>query len=318
MEQPLPPDGVHDYRDRYAGLPVVEFSGLGDDAELPDPGAVVWRFSTESYGEEQGAWAAIFTRFLERVDTTAVRAVVVGCWENPYEESAETVIRLLADNAARFPELRALFLGAIVSEECEISWIVQADVTPLLEAFPLLERLEVRGGAQLRLRAVRHEGLRMLRFESGGLPAEVVRAVGQCDLPNLEHLDLWLGVEEYGGQATVDDLEPILTGERLPRVTHLGLQDSEIEDEIATAVGSAPVVARLQTLSLSMGVLTDRGAEALLTGQPLTHLRRLDLHHHFLTETMMKRMEEALPGVDVDLGEQESPEDDWRFVAVDE
>ena len=42
-------------------------------------------------------------------------------------------------------------------------------------------------------------------------------------------------------------------------------------------------MARLKTLDLSMGVLSDVGAEALLAGQPLTHLRRLDLHHHFLS-----------------------------------
>jgi hypothetical protein len=297
---------------------VVEFSSLGDDAELPEASSVAWRFSTEPYGEEAGAYAAIFTRFLERVDTTAVRAIVVGCWENPYEEGAQAAIQPFVDNAGRFPALRSVFLGAISSEECEISWIQQADVTPLLEAFPHLERLEVRGGTGLQLSVVRHEGLRVLRFESGGLPAEVVRAVGQCDLPNLEHLELWLGVENYGGEASVDDLEAILTGERLPALTHLGLQDSEIEDEIAAAVGAAPVVARLETLSLSMGTLTDRGAEALLTGQPLTHLRRLDLRHHFLTEPMVKRLGEALPGVDVDVSDQQEQDDDWRFVAVDE
>jgi hypothetical protein len=160
--------------------------------------------------------------------------------------------------------------------------------------------------------------LRILRFESGGLPAAVVRAVGQCDLPVLEQLDLWLGVEEYGGDYTVADLDEILSGERLPALRHLGLQDSEMQDEIAAAVASAPVVARLETLRLSMGALTDRGAEALLTGQSLTHLRELDLHHHFLTETMVTRLQETLPGVEVDLSDQKDTEDEWRYVAVDE
>ncbi|MEV4325640.1 STM4015 family protein [Microbispora rosea] len=195
---------------------------------------------------------------------------------------------------------------------------VYANVRALLEAFPRLERLEVRGGTGLELRPVRHESLRVLRFETGGLPAEVVRAVGACDLLALERLDLWLGVQDYGGNATVADLAPILSGERLPTLRHLGLQDSEIQDEIVAAVASAPVVARLESLALSMGVLTDAGAEALLGGQPLTHLHTLDLHHHFLTDAMAARVAEALPGVEVDLSRREKPVHDWRYVAVSE
>nr|BFE77743.1 hypothetical protein GCM10020093_003440 [Planobispora longispora] len=191
-------------------------------------------------------------------------------------------------------------------------------MTPLLEEFPLLERLEVRGGSGLELRPVRHEALKVLRFESGGLPAGVVRTVGESEFPALEYLEVWLGVEQYGGDARVADLREILAGERLPSLRHLGLQDSEAQDEIAAAVASAPVVARLESLSLSMGMLTDAGAEALLSGQPLTHLKRLDLHHHYLSDTMMKRVRETLPGVEIDLSDQEDIDNDWRYVAVAE
>ncbi|GII27924.1 STM4015 family protein [Planotetraspora mira] len=306
------------YRDRYADLPVAEFTGEGDPGKLPEAGSVAWRLAAEPYDAQEGAFAALFARFMEQVDTEPVRAIVVGGWENPYEVGSEVAIRPLADAAARFPALRALFVGALQSEQCEISWIQQSDVTPLLEAYPRLERLEVRGGTGLEFNPVRHDALHTLRFESGGLPADVVRAVGQCDLPALEELDLWLGVENYGGNCSAADLDAIMSGERLPALRHLGLRDSEIQDEIAAAVASAPVIARLESLSLSMGTLTDLGAEALLSGQPLTHLRELDLHHHFLTEPMIKRIQDALPGVQVDLSEPEDPEDEWRYVAVDE
>ncbi|GLX01183.1 hypothetical protein Misp02_52690 [Microtetraspora sp. NBRC 16547] len=313
---------AHDYRDRYAGLPVTEVDPEEENGELPAPEAVAWRVSAEVYDSERG-FPETFAWFMERVDTTRVTALVIGSWADAYDISSEEVICLLVENAARFPALRSLFVGAMPSEQCEISWIQQSDVTPLLEAFPSLERLDVRGGTGLGLRPVKHGALKTLRLEAGGLPGLVVRGVGGCDFPALEHLELWLGVEEYGGDAAVTDLEEILSGVRLPALRHLGLQDSEIEDEIAASVATAPVVARLETLSLSMGVLTDAGAEALLTGQPLTHLRRLDLHHHFLTDDMIKRVQEALPGVEVDLSEQEEGDDDgdgevWRYVAVSE
>ncbi|MFI7029751.1 STM4015 family protein [Microbispora rosea] len=307
-------DEEHQYEDTYAGLPVIEMVPH-HDVEIPDAGAVALLISCG-----WGDWDLdeAFDALLNGVDTAKVPALVIGDWEDCYETSSEHIVGRLADAAARFPGLRSLFLGAISSDQAEISWIQQSDVTPLLEAFPRLERLEVRGGTGLELRPVRHESLRVLRFETGGLPAEVVRAVGACDLLGLERLDLWLGVQDYGGNATVADLAPILSGERLPALRHLGLQDSEIQDEIVAAVASAPVVARLESLALSMGVLTDAGAEALLGGQPLTHLHTLDLHHHFLTDAMAARVAEALPGVEVDLSRREKPVDDWRYVAVSE
>ncbi|MFG2003156.1 STM4015 family protein [Spirillospora sp. NPDC048911] len=308
---------IYDHLVEYAGLLIEPFTeDTAPDGEFPEPGGVAWALRT-SFDED--AFDNVFAAFLERVDTTEVTALVIGYWGASYDKEVADPVALLAGAADRFPKLRALFLGDITPEESEISWIEHTDVSPLLAAFPLLERFEVRGGQGLRLDPFRSETLRVLRFESGGLPASVVRAVGASDLPNLEQLDLWLGVDEYGGDATIGDLAPVLSGERLPALRHLGLEDSELQDEIAAAVAGAPVVARLESLSLAMGMMTDDGAESLLSGQPLTHLKRLDLHHHFLSDAMMERVRAALPGVEVDLSEQETPEDDdWRYVAVSE
>ncbi len=79
------------------------------------------------------------------------------------------------------------------------------------------------------------------------------------------------------------------------------LVEAAAHDRIAEAVADAPVVARLESLSLALGTLTDAGAEALLSGRPLGHLAELDLHHHYLTEEMGTRVREALPGVRVNL-----------------
>jgi hypothetical protein len=247
----------------------------------------------------------------------------VGTWAaEMYDVSAEMVVRRLGADVARLPRLRSLFLGDITFEEFEISWIRQTDVTPLLLAFPGLERLRVRGADGLALRPVRHDQLVELALETGGLPAEVARAVGGCDLPRLEHLELWLGTPDYGGDVGVGDLTEILAGARFPRLRYLGLRNAEIADQVAAALATAPVVAQLEVLDLSMGVLTDQGATALLTGQPLTHLRRLDLHHHYLSEELAGRLRQQLTaaGVEVDLSEQEDAgeDDEDRYVAVGE
>lgn len=76
-----------------------------------------------------------------------------------------------------------------------------------------------------------------------------------------------------------------------------------------------------------MGVLTDEGAAALLGGQPLTHLKRLDLHHNYLSEPMRQRLRDTLESagvaLDVDAGNAYPDEDEddgrvWRYVAVGE
>ncbi|MGW6062759.1 STM4015 family protein [Streptomyces sp. NPDC055189] len=318
---------IGDNQQHWHGLPIHEFPQFDEkpEGEQPSADSVAWRIAVDSYDSEE-QWEEAFARFAEAVDITQVRAIIVGAWSDTYENTPDEVIAALVGAKERMPALRALFLGDIDSEECEISWIKQTCVTPLLDAFPELEEFAVRGGDGLTFPAVQHGRLRSLTFESGGLPVEAVRGIAASDLPALEHLDLWLGTSEYGGDAAVTDLEPFFAGTRLPRLRHLALRNSEIQDEIAEAMASAPVVARLEILDLSMGVLSDEGATALLAGQPLTHLKKLDLHHNFLSGALSTRVREALEpaGVEVDLDPDDADEDEeedgtvWRYVAVGE
>ncbi|MFQ6854657.1 STM4015 family protein [Streptomyces sp. 35M1] len=310
--------------DRFHGLPV--HTPAPSSGPLPAADAVAWRLECD-YGE--GAdFATVWNQFQDVVDTERVRALVIGPWWRTDYTPFDEVLELLVDDASAFPALRGLFLADVVREECEVSWLRMCDITPVLEALPSLEEFAVRGcgHAGLRMRPLRHAALKSLRFESGGLPGSLVRAVAASELPTLERLDLWFGSSWYGGDATVDDIRPLLSGGAFPRLRHLGLQNSEIQDEIAVAVGSAPVVARLETLALSMGTLSDTGGEALLTGQPLNHLSTLDLRHHYLTGPVLDRIRTACAPAVVEGGEAEDdyadPDDEddepERYVAVSE
>jgi hypothetical protein len=306
---------IYEHLSQFDGLPVAEFGDDDDEVNVLAPGGFAWGVRDHFEGE---GFDKIFERFLAAVDTTAVTHLVLGYWGADFDDSLVDPVQLLVQAAPRLPALKAVFLGDIIVEEAEISWINQCDITPLLATFSDLERLEMRGGNNLVLSPVSASALKVLRFEAGGLPAAVVRAVGASTLPSLETLEMWLGVQNYGGDATVADLAGILGGERLPALRRLGLMNSEIQDEICAAVGTAPVVARLADLLLSMGVLTDEGAEALLSGQPLTHLRLLDLGHNYLTTPMISRLRATLPQARLESDGAEKDHEDERFVEVSE
>ncbi|MFI1292659.1 STM4015 family protein [Streptomyces sp. NPDC020792] len=322
---------IVDHFETFHGLPVFTLPELPepDEEALPAAGDVAWRLDCYAAGEIP--FAELWRSFTDRVPSAQVRALVIGPWWDDEYTDLRPALELIVADAERFPALRALFLADVTGEECEISWLQLTDVTPVLERFPLLEELGVRCGDSqgvseepLTLRPVRHDALRVLRFESGGLPGQVVRSVGACELPALERPELWLGVSHYGGDTTVADLAPLLVQGRFPALRHLGVQNSEVQDEIAAALAPAPVVARLESLSLSMGTLTDTGAEALLLGQPLHHLKRLDLHHHFLSESMADRIRAVFDSTrtEVDLSDHRTPDgwgdQEWRYVTVSE
>jgi hypothetical protein len=307
---------INHHIDTFAGLPVFDYAPEQLPPNHPDAIAIRLSVGFEETERFQAAWNALF----ENDWIGQVQALVIGDWGDAYDSSID--IEDLAAKADRLTSLRAVFLGELTQEESEISWIQQCDITPLLRAYPRLEVLRIRGTDGLEIAAGTYQNLRELAIETGGLPVSIVQAIAASELPALRHLELYLGTDNYGGDVDIPDLTPILAGASLPALTYLGLRDSEIADQVAAAVASAPVVARLHVLDLSLGTLSDVGAAALLTGQPLTHLRRLDLHHHFLTEAMAERVRAELEsaGVEVDLSGAEldasSPEE--RFIAVSE
>ncbi|HET9170024.1 MAG TPA: STM4015 family protein [Actinospica sp.] len=300
----------------FGGLPVFEFNFTTPEevagGEVPsDVEAWAWRIAVED--AENHTFPAVLELFLKTVDASRVKALIVGYWLEDYdvEDGPSVATEPLIANAARFTALESLFVGDMDSQQAEVSWIHQDDPAPLLAAFPALREFGLRGTSELAMGPLKHTALRELTFQGGGLPPEVARAIGDSELPSLTHLELYLGERWYSGGSVPEDYRRILRGEAFPRLRHLGLRDAANQDEIAAAVAHAPVVAQLDSLDLSLGTLTDEGATALLSGQPLTHLTSLDLHHHYLSEEMMQRVWAALPGVAVNLDEQETP-DVWE------
>ena len=226
----------------------------------------------------------------------------------------------LIAHAPQLPNLRALFIGDMTYEECEISWIVQGSYKPLLDAFPLLQELRIRGGNELVIEPFAHQHLRRFTIEAGGLDQKIAEALAQSSMPQLEHLELWLGTEEYGFSGDVDLYRKVLAQLTVPTLKYLGLRDAEIADDLAVWLAEEPLVAQLDTLDLSLGTIGDLGAVAVLNHTQLGKLKRLDLSHHYISEENQAKLK-ALPFEVVLDDPQEADEDDgesYRYVAVGE
>jgi hypothetical protein len=270
-----------------------------------------------------------FASFVEAVDTAEVRAMVIGASDSSESEEPGAPARdALVEHGAAFTGLRSLFIGDLTAEEQEISWIHQPDLAPVLAALPGLTEFAVRGTgdpymhekSRLGLDIGRHEALLSLTVQSGGLPAEVSRGIDAAELPGLENLELWLGVEDYRGDTTPDDLARTLSGEAFPRLDHLGLRNAQYTDQWVRVLADAPVVGRVRSLDLSMGTLTDEGAQVLLDAPVFRELGRLDLEHHYMSEEMEARVRAAFAeaGVEVRIDDRQTKDGDWLYPSVTE
>lgn len=312
---------IYEHVTSFADKPVQDWD---EAVGIQHPASVIYRVSLGYDNAEAGRrWTDKFAAFLDDPACGQVTGIVVGDWGTPStggdDGGSARVVEALVAARDRLPLLTAIFLGDITSEECEISWLRQSDVAPLFEAYPRLEHFRARGGEGLGLGAPRHARLKSLVVQAGGLDAGVVRALARADLPALEHLELWLGEEHYGGTVRVEDLAPILSGQLFPSLKYLGLRNSEIADGIAAALLHAPILDRVRVLDLSMGTLGDEGAAALIANPAVAKLELLDVHHHFCSEEMVARLGQL--GIKVNTDERQNPDqydEGWRYVAVGE
>ncbi len=231
----------------------------------------------------------------------------VGSWGNAWEESCQPILDQIVDHAADFSHIEKLFIGDMDYEDCEVSWILQGDYGKLWAAMPQLKELTIKGSDGLVLGQVCHEGLEALTIICGGLPASVIRSIQEAELPNLKKLLLYIGIEDYGFDGDAGTVRELLEKADLPRLEYLGIADSEIQDELTQVVLESKFMGQISTLDLSCGTLTDKGGALLLEKLPAyPNIKKLDLHHHYLSDGMAKKLEGL--SMEVDVSDQNQPE----------
>jgi hypothetical protein len=271
----------------FANRKVQEFPTTQPASDIQN---VAYALRCDNY-ENQLAWD--LEELVNEVGGDRVEALVFGYWaiedDVRYEDSSE-LVELLVEWSDRLPNLKALFIGDITSEESDIFWIKQSDLSPILPAYPRLEILQVRGGKALKFSPVatigdtaRHDSLRALIVETGGLNRSTLDQICSWDFPALEHLELWCGTHMSGLECSGEDFSPILEDLKFPKLTYLGLRNSQVTDEIVRDLVRSPILAGLQVLDLSLGNLSDEGAAKLLECPAIRDLETLNVSNSYLS-----------------------------------
>lgn len=247
-----------------------------------------------------------------------LQSLIIGQWDEEMVDAPETGIAVrdkIIAMAPKLTSLEALVWGDISYEECEISWIENCDVGPFFKAFPNLTYFKARGGNGLRFSDLKHDKLKKLKVETGGMSADTITDIANAQLPELELLELWLGTEDYGFDATADEIKPLIIGRAypdqsypFPKLTSLGLRNSDIADNIAELFEGAIILNQLKTLDMSMGTMSSRGVEAFLRINNFGKLKKIDLDTNCIDDEDLVDQLRA-KGLKVSTAGQKDPDD---------
>ena len=264
--------------------------------------------SYEDYEEEGKSADTLIKDILADSELAGLEELIIGDWGGSWEDSCQAVLDGIVKNKEKFSNIKRLFMGDMDFEECEVSWIIQGDYEDIWEALPNLKELCIKGSTDLKLGEISHENLEVLEIICGGLPSDIISQIEKAHLPNLKKLNLYLGSDNYGFDGDENTIKNLLANSNFPKLEYLGINDSEIQDEVVEVVLNSKYMQQLSTLDFSNGTLTDKGGQMILDKIPeYTNIKQVDLHFHFLSDEMMAKLEK-LP-VEINLEEQNEAEE---------
>lgn len=268
-------------------------------------------YTWEERDESEKSAKTMLEDIMKDPDFSSLEEIIIGCWGECWDEDdgAQDLIDSIVANKDKFSHIKSLFVGDMDFEDCEVSWIIQGDYSKLWAAMPQLEKLVIKGSSGLELGEIRHSNLQHLEIICGGLPKDIMESIQKAELPSLETLLLYIGIEDYGFDGDISNIKNLLAQSDFPNLTYLGITDSEIQDEITEIVLDCKYIDQITSLNLSMGSLTDKGGQLLLDALPKhSNIKELDLEYHYLSDSMMKKLGE-LAGVEVNVDDQQEADD---------
>lgn len=300
-------------------IPHLRRVGLNPDWEETHEQAFLWkhgfirrvRLSHDSYSHEDfdGDLSQILSDVIEHPSGRFISEFAFQSNGDPNEDDLQPLLDVLAEKAPL--TTRKLVIGDNVDQ---ISWHHTGSLSKLWARVPNLRELQLESGS-FEIGELVAPSLERAFFVTGGLSRQNAREIFAGRLPKLRHLEVFFGDENYGGDASMEEVTPFLSRTDLPALEYLGLKNAEFADDLVRSLKGAPLLRGLKTLDLSLGVLTDEGAEALLAlKDELEHLECLDVRENFLSLDVAERLKPLCPKV---LSEKQKT-GDYRYVSIAE
>jgi len=295
------------------------YDGTGDDA-------FTWRFgfihaaklSHNQYSDDgfEGSMAEVLETLLRHPSGRFLTELVFGFNNDPNEDPLDDLIGILARKAPA--TIRKLHFGDFeYPDETEMSWYHVGNLGKLWKAVPHLQALIVQGG-EFELGTIELPELVRAEFRTGGLSAASAKAIAKAMWPRIEHLEVWYGEDEYGGTAKVADAAALLDRTDLPRLTSLGIKNTSFTDELCGVLARGRLLPQLTRLDLSMGIMTDAGAQLLAAHKDaFTHLAVLDVSDNYLTKAGIAALKGLAKSV-VTTRQREDDDPEYRHPSVGE
>lgn len=264
----------------------------------------------EDYEDGDKNAATLAEEILCDSDLSSIKTIIVGCWGETYDNSCQAILDMFSENSEKLSHIETIFIGDMDSEDCEVSWIEQGNYSELLKSLKNLKHLIIKGSNNLSLGELNHPELESLEIICGGLPKSVILEIANSNLPKLKKLNLYLGVEDYGFDGSLEDIKTLIENKNFMNLDYLGLGNSEIQDEIVELVLNSDIVSNLKVLDFSNGNLSNKGAQLIIdSADKLRNLELLDLHYHFITDDFVRK----LKGLAININVEEQMENDEEY-----
>ncbi|MBA3503256.1 MAG: TIGR02996 domain-containing protein [Myxococcota bacterium] len=210
----------------------------------------------------------------------------LGPDEHDYADVIDEIIRGCPST------LRTLALVDLPPGTAELVFANLADVTPLLDATPLLEELRLAGN-HVELERLALAKLRRLAIATSD--EAVLAVLAKAKLPALESLQLSSGDAPMPPAALAKVLGPAWTA------TSLAITRTANTDQLVPYLVKSALLPKLARLDLSGGTLSDTGAGLLLAARDkVDHLAYLDLSGNTVSATMTKQLANLCADVRLD------------------
>lgn len=267
-------------------------------------------YDYEDYEDGDKNAATLAEEILSDPELSSIKTIIVGCWGESYDNSCQAILDMFSQNSEKLSHIETLFIGDMDSEDCEVSWIEQGNYSELLKSLKTLKHLIIKGSNDLSLGELNHPELQSLEIICGGLPKSVILEIANSNLPKLKKLNLYLGIDNYGFDGSIEDIKKLIGNCNLKNLDYLGLGNSEIQDEIVELVLNSDIVSNLKVLDFSNGNLSNKGAQLIIDNvDKLRNLELLDLHYHFITDDFVRKLK-GLP-ININLDEQMENDEEY-------